>query len=176
MELHSSIRRVYLNLSVNESGQIMAESDSIEVVEDESEVSKSNEMEFLQYMNRIYCKEYVESDVVTCSRNGPSSYKVYVDSEACFELKVVFASARKQGTNAFLDYLDDIKHFISLRGCANVSEFRGVVLDDTRRQCLYPWNFSLDLRPPGLRPFPCRSEKFGHGSWSKLLLRYTPKA
>ena len=118
---------------MSESGQIMAESERIEVVEDESEVSKSNEMEFLQYMNSICCKQYVESDVVTYSRSGPSSYKVYVDSEACIESKVVFASGKKQGTNAFLDYLDEIKHFISLRRCANVSEFRGVVLDDTRR-------------------------------------------
>ena len=133
IEFYSSITRIYLNLRVSESGQIMAESERIEVVEDESEVPKSNKMEFLQYMNSICCKEYVESDVVTYSRNGPSSCKVYVDSEACFECKVVFASARKQGTNAFLDYLDDIKHFISLRRCANVSEFRGVVLDDTRR-------------------------------------------
>ena len=67
------------------------------------------------------------------SGNVRTSYNVYVDSKACIESKVVFASGKKQGTNAFLDYLAEIKHFISLRRCANVSEFRGVVLDDSRR-------------------------------------------
>ena len=133
IEFYSSITRISLDLKVGESGQIMAESERIEVVEDEFEVSKSDEMEFLQYMKNICCKHYVESDIVTCSRNGTSSYKVYVDSEAYSESKVVFASGKKQGTNAFLDYLDDIKHFVSLSRCANVSEFRGVVLDDTRQ-------------------------------------------
>ena len=133
IEFYSSITRISLDLKVGESGQIMAESERIEVVEDESEVSKPDEMEFLQYMNTICCKQYVESDVVTYSRNNSNSYKVYVDSEACIETKVVFASGKKQGTNAFQDYLAEIKHCISLRRCANVSEFRGVVLDDSRR-------------------------------------------
>ena len=133
IKFYSSITRISLDLRVGESGQIMAESEKIEVVEDESEVSKSDEVEFLQYMNSIYCKQYVESDVVTYSRHTTNSYKVYVDSEACIESKVVFANGKKQGTNAFLDYLDEIKHYISLRHCANVSEFKGVVLDDTRR-------------------------------------------
>lgn len=117
----------------------MAESERIEVVEDQSEVSKSDEMEFLQYMNSICCKQYVESNVVTYSRNKSNSYRVYVDSEACIENKVMFASGKKQGTNAFLDYLDEIKHYISLRRCTNVSKFRDVVLNNTKqhvRSCL----------------------------------------
>ena len=134
VEFYSSVTRISLDLKVGESGQIMAESERIEVVEDELEVSKSDEMEFLQYMKSICCKHYVESDVVTYSRIHSTSYKVYVDSEACVENKVMFASSKDQGNNTtFLDYLDEIKHFISLRRCAKISEFRGVVLDDTRR-------------------------------------------
>ena len=132
IEFYSSITRISVDLKVGESGQIMAESERIEVIEEESEISKSDEMEFLQYINNIYCKRYVESDVVPYSRINSVSYKVYVDSEACVEKKVLFASGNKQGNNAFLDYLDEIKHYISLRRCAKISEFRGDVLDDTR--------------------------------------------
>ena len=120
-------------MKVGESGQIMVESERIGVVEDELKVFKSDEMEFLQYMNSICCKRYVESDVVTYSRIHSASYKVYVDSEACVENRVMFASSKKQGNTTLLDYLDEIKHFIWLRRCANVSDFRCVVLDDTRR-------------------------------------------
>lgn len=77
---------------------------------------------------------YVESDVITYSRINSTSYRVYVDSQACVESKVLFASSKKQGNNTFRDYLDEIKHLISLRRCANVSSFRGIVLDDSRRR------------------------------------------
>ncbi len=102
------------------------------MIEDESELSKSDERKFLQYIDSVCCKQYVESDIITYSRIDSTSYKVYVDSQACIEKKVLFASGKRQGTNAFLDYLSEIKHHISLRRCANVAEFRGVVLDDTR--------------------------------------------
>ena len=111
----------------------MAESQRIEVIEEESEVSEPDEREFLQYINSVCCKRYVESDIITYSRINSTSYKVYIDSQACVENKVLFAIGKKQGNNTFLDYLDEIKHSISLRRCANVSEFRGIVLDNTRR-------------------------------------------
>lgn len=133
IEFYSSITQISLDLKVGESGQIMAESPKIEVIEDESEISKSDEREFLQYINSVCCKRYVESDVITYSRIRSTCYKVYVDSQACVESKVLFASGKKQGRNAFLDYLEEIKHCISLRRCANVSGFRVIVLDDTRR-------------------------------------------
>lgn len=118
---------------MGEYGQITAWSPRVEVIEDESEMSISDETEFLQYIDSVCIKQYGESDVTTYSRINETSYKVYVGSQACCEKKVLFASGRTQGSNAFLDYLDEIKHLISLRRCANVSEFRGIVLDDTRR-------------------------------------------
>lgn len=132
IEFYSSITRISLDLQMGKSSQITAYSPRIEVIEEESEVAKSDEREFLQYIDNVCCQRYVESDVVTFSRINSTSYKVYVDSQACIENKVLFASGRKQSDNAFLDYLNEIKHFISLRRCANVSEFRGIVLDDTR--------------------------------------------
>ena len=113
-------------------GQISAESPWIEVVEDEAEMSKADERDFLQYIDSVCCKRYVESDVVTYSRISSTSYLVYVDSQAYVEKKVSFASGNEQGNNAFLDYLDNIKHLISLRRCANVSAFQEIVLDDSR--------------------------------------------
>ena len=133
IEFYSSTTQISLDLNMGESGQITAESPRIEVIEDESEISESDEREFLQYIDSVCCKRYVESDVITYSRINSTSYRVYVDSQACVENKVLFASGQKQGNNAFLDYLDDIKHLISLRRCANVSGFIGIVLDDTRR-------------------------------------------
>ena len=133
IEFYSSITQISLDLKVGESGQITAESPRVEVIEDNSEMSESDERKFLQYIDSVCCKRYVESDVITYSRINSTSYRVYVDSQACVENKVLFASGKKQGNNAFLDYLDEIKHCISLRRCVNVSEFRGIVLDDTRR-------------------------------------------
>lgn len=133
IEYYSSITQISLELKLGESGQITAESPRVEVIEDESEMSKSDERRFLQYLNSICCEHYVESDVVTYSRIDSNTYRVYVNSQACFEKKVLFVNGRKQGNNGFIDYLNDIKHLISLRRCANVSEFRGIVLDDTRQ-------------------------------------------
>lgn len=133
IEFYSSITQISLDLKVGESGQITVESPRIEVIESELEMSKSDEREFLQYIEGVCCKRYIESDVVTYSRISSNAYKVYVDSQACVENKVLFASGEKQGNNAFLNYLDEIKHLISLCRCANVSRFRGIVLDDTRR-------------------------------------------
>ena len=110
----------------------MAHSPRVEAVEDDSEMSISEERDFLQYIDSVCCKRYVESDVITYSRINSTSYRVYVDNQAYCESKVLFASGRRQGKNAFLDYLDEIKHMISLRRCVNVAGFKGLVLDDTR--------------------------------------------
>ncbi len=133
IEFYSSVTQISLDLRVGKSGQITAESPRVEVIEDESEISKSDEREFLKYIESVCCKRYVESDVITYSRISSTSYKVFVDSQACVENKVLFASGKRQGNNAFLDYLSEIKHHISLRRCTNVAEFRGIVLDDTRQ-------------------------------------------
>lgn len=133
IKFYSSITQISLDLEVRESDQIRAYSPRIEVIEEESEASKSDEREFLQYIDSVCCQRYVESDIVTYSRIDSTSYKVYVGSQACIENKVVFTSGRKQSDNAFRDYLDEIKHLISLRRCENVTKFRGIVLDDTRR-------------------------------------------
>lgn len=127
-----SVTQISLDLKVSESGQIAAHSPRVEVIEDESETSESEEREFLQYIDNVYCKRYIESEVITYSRINPTSYRFYVDSQAYCESKVLFASGRRQGKNAFLDYLDEIRHMISLRCFANVSGFKGIVLDDTR--------------------------------------------
>ena len=133
IEFHSSTTQISLDLEIGESGQITAESSRIEVIEEESEISEPDEKKFLRYISSVACERYVESDVITDSRIGSTSYKVYVDAQACVENKVLFASGKKQGINAFLDYLDEIKHCISLRRCANVSGLRGIILDDTKR-------------------------------------------
>ena len=132
IEFYSSVTQISLDLKVGESGQIAAHSPRVEVIEDESETSKSEERDFLQYIDNVPCERYVESQVNTYSRINSTSYRVYVNSQAYCESKVLFASGRRQGKNAFLDYLDEIKHMISLRRCANVSRFLGIVLDDTR--------------------------------------------
>ena len=113
------------------------------MIEDELETSKSDERDFLQYIDSICCKgyveRYVESDVITYSRIITTQYRVYVGSQAYRESKGAFASGRRQSKNALLDYLNEIKHMISLRHCANVSGCMGIVLDDTRshlRGCL----------------------------------------
>ena len=132
IEFCSSVTQIFLDLKVGESGQIAVHSPRVEVIEDESETSKSDERDFLQYIDSVCCERWVESEVVTYSRINSTSYRVYVNSQACCESKVLFTSGRRQGKNAFLDYLDEIKHMISLRRCANVSGFMGIVLDDTR--------------------------------------------
>ena len=133
IEFYPTITQISLQLRLGKSGKITAESPRIEVLEEQSEMSKSDEREFLQYIDSVCCERYVESDIVTYSRINSSSYSVYVGSQACVERKALFASGHKRDNNAFLDYLDEIKHCISLGRCANVSSFKGIVLDDSRR-------------------------------------------
>ena len=52
----------------------------------------------------------MKSDVITYSRISSTSCRVYVDSQACVEYKILFASGNKRNNNATLDYLDEIKH------------------------------------------------------------------
>ena len=136
IEFFPSVTQISLDLKVGESGQITADSPRVEVIEDELETSKSDERDFLQYIDSVCCKRYVEryveSDVITHSRINSTQYRVYVGSQAYCESKVAFASGRRQSKNALLDYLNEIKHMISLRPCANVSGCMGIVLDDTR--------------------------------------------
>ncbi len=133
IEFYSSITKISLELRLGQSGKITAESPRIEVVEEESEMSKSDEREFLQYMDSVCCERYAESDIVTYSRINSYSFRVYIGSQACVERKALFASGHKRDNNAFLEYIDEIKHCISLSRCANVSGFKGIVVDDTRR-------------------------------------------
>ena len=105
IEFYSSITKISLELRLGQSGKITAESPRIEVVEEESEMSKSDEREFLQYIDSVCGKRYAESDIVTYSRINSSSYRVYIGSQAYVERKALFASGNKRDTNAFLEYL-----------------------------------------------------------------------
>ena len=55
IEFYSSITQVSLELRVGESGKITAKSPRIEVVEEESGMSKSDERRFLQYIDSVCC-------------------------------------------------------------------------------------------------------------------------
>ena len=67
------------------------------------------------------------------SRISSSSYHVLIGTQKCIEQKAPFAAAGRQGEKGFRDFCQDLKLLHSLRGCAGVVLFVGVVLDETGR-------------------------------------------
>ena len=57
-----------------------------------------------------------------------------VGSRVCTERKVPFATAGRVDQNGFWEYVEDLKLLIAVQGSRGVSEFFGVVLNDTRTQ------------------------------------------
>ena len=98
----------------------------------------------MQYINSVYCKRYIESDIITYSRINSTFYKIHVDSEACVDNKILFARGKKQSNNIFVDYLDEIKYYISVRRYTNISGLRCIIHDDTRR-CLRSYLKELSM-------------------------------
>jgi hypothetical protein len=133
LEFFSSVTNLSLSLEEEESGQIVIRSRGINAAEDTLEVHMSDEDRILQEIEHLGCRKIFESDVIVPSRISSSSYHVLLDTRKCIEQKAPFASAGRLGENGFRDFCEDLKLIHSLRGCAGVVQFIGVVLDETER-------------------------------------------
>lgn len=133
LEFFSSFTNLSLSLEEEESGQIVIRSRGINAAEDTLEVHMSDEDRILQEIEHLGCRKIFESDAIVPSRITSSSYHVLLDTRKCIEQKAPFASAGRLGENGFRDFCEDLKLIHSLRGCAGVVQFIGVVLDETER-------------------------------------------
>ena len=133
LEFFYSVTNLSLSLEEDKSGQIVIESPGISVAEDTLETHMSDEDQILQDIEHLGCRKVFESDVIMLSRISSSSYHVLIGTQKCIEQKAPFAAAGRQGENGFRDFCQDLKLLHSLRGCAGVVQFVGVVLDETGR-------------------------------------------
>jgi len=112
--------------------QIGIKSPRVDAVEDILETELSNEDQILQDIQHLNCPWFFESDVVILWRISTTRYHVQVGTLARIEQKAPFASAGRPGEKGVSDFCQDLKLLYSLRGCPNVVQFIGVVLDQTR--------------------------------------------
>ncbi|KAL9044539.1 MAG: hypothetical protein Q9214_002330 [Letrouitia sp. 1 TL-2023] len=132
-ELFSSITGLYLPLTQNESGELVAEPNGVKIVEDDSEVALCREEQIIQDIENMCCTVFLEGEVVVRYRVSTSRFVVFVDSKTCMERKASFPSAAQQDINSFQEFYNDLKLLHSLQGCQSILQFIGVVLDNTRQ-------------------------------------------
>ena len=134
LESSCIVTNLSLSLQENESGQVVFDSPGIDVTEDSLEVRMCDGNQIVYDVEHLDCPKFVESDVIVVSRMATSCYHVMVGSRRCLEQKAPFAAAGWQDENGFDDFCRDMRLLCSLRGCASVVQFIGVVLDQTGRQ------------------------------------------
>lgn len=128
-----TVTNVFANLKENENGQISADMTRVEKTENMLERHMSDENKILQDIEHLGCPQFGESQVIFKAKISCYRFKVWVGDRDFTERKVPFASAGLQGDNLFEDFIDEVKRFTYLRGCRGISQFLGVILDDTRR-------------------------------------------
>jgi len=121
------VTNLSLSLEEDKSGQIGIEPRAINAAEDTLEARMSDEDRILQEIEHLGCRKILESDVIILSRISSSSYHALIGTRKCIEQKVPFAAAGRPGEN------EDLKVVRSLRGCAGVVQFIGVVCDEIGR-------------------------------------------
>jgi hypothetical protein len=127
------VTNISIHLKENDNGQITADTTRMETAEDMLERDMSSEDRILQDIEHLGCHQFRESEVITKSRITCHRNQVWVRGKYYIERKVPFASAGLQGDNAFDDFVNEVRRLNSLRRCAGIAQFIGVILDDTGR-------------------------------------------
>ena len=131
--LLETITRVSIHITEDDRGQCSFDDSAVLFCEDVEEIEMYNEMDRLQDIEDLGCAQYLESEIIVRARISSSAYTVLVESQSCIERKLPFAGAGLLGQNGIDEYFDDLRLLYSLRGCACVVHFIGVVLDDNRQ-------------------------------------------
>ncbi|KAL9630872.1 MAG: hypothetical protein Q9164_006199, partial [Protoblastenia rupestris] len=142
LELFNSVTSLSLSTVEDGKRQMIIDSRRIAILEDHKEIDMSNEDEVLESIEDLGCPQFLESEVIVKSRISSTYYMAWVECRPCIERKAPFVKAGTQSENGYRDFFGDLKKINSLRGCAGVAEFIGVVLDDTRahlRSYLYEY-------------------------------------
>ncbi len=129
LELFDSVTRLSLTLGEDDTGQITIH--NAETTQDLREVEISDENRILDDIDDLGCLQFLESEIIVKSRVSSTCFLVQVESRTCVERKAAFATAA-QTENGFHEFFNDLKLLCSARACTGVTEFIGVVLDDTR--------------------------------------------
>ena len=132
LKLFDSVTRLCLNLGEDDTGKVIINSPSIEIVEDLSELEMYGEDQLLHDIDDLGCAKFAESEIIVQYRVSSTCFMVQVGSRTGIERKAAFASAGAQTDNGFHEYFRDLKLLNSVGGCTNVAEFIGIVLDETR--------------------------------------------
>ncbi|MCJ1397914.1 hypothetical protein MMC11_001110 [Xylographa trunciseda] len=133
VENFSCVTNIFAHLEENTNGQITIDTTNIDIADDMFEKDMSDENQILEDIKDFGCRRFRESDVIQKAQISCFRYQVWVQGRYYVERKVPFASAGLQGDNAFHDFVAEVKRLNSLRGCAGIIQFAGVVLDDTER-------------------------------------------
>lgn len=95
--------------------QLVNDSTATKISEDLLEVDMSGEDRIRDDIEHLDCAQFLESEIIVQSRMSSASFKVRVDPRTSIERRVSFVNSLK-----------------SMHGCTGVTEFIGVVRDDTR--------------------------------------------
>ena len=132
-DLLETITSVSLHVREDIQGQLSIDTPNVLFAEDLQEIEMCSGEDQLQDIEDLGCAQYLESEVIIQSRISSSAYIVWVESQNFIERKLPFAGAGWQGQNGVEDFFEDLKLSYSMRECACVVRFIGVVLDDTRK-------------------------------------------
>lgn len=132
-KLLETITRVSIRVTEDDRGQCSFDDSVVLFSEDVEESEMCNEVDQLQDIEDLGCAQYLESEIIVRSRISSSAYIVLVESQSCIERKLPSAGAGLPGQNGIEEYFDDLRLLYSLRGCACIVRFIGVVLDDNRQ-------------------------------------------
>ena len=130
LELFNSVTQLSLTLGEDDAGQIIV--NSAKTTQDPWEIEMSGENRILDEIEDMGCSQFLESEIIVQSRVSSTCFLVRVESRTCIERKAAFATAGPPDENGFREFYNDLKLLCSVRACAGVAEFIGVVLDDTR--------------------------------------------
>ena len=132
-KLLETITRVSMHITEDDRGKCSFDDSAVLFSEDVEESEMCNEVDRLQDIEDLGCAQYLESEIIVQARISSSAYIVLVESQSCIERKLPFAGAGLPGQNGIDEYFDDLRLLYSLRHCACIVHFIGVVLDDNRQ-------------------------------------------
>ena len=132
--------RVSIHITEDDRKQFSFDDSTVLFSEDVEEIEMCDEVDRLQDIEGLGCAQYLESEIIVRARISSSAYIVLVESQSCIERKLPFVGAGFPGQNGMDEYFDDLRLLYSLRGCACIVHFIGLVLDDNRQHlkgCLF---------------------------------------
>jgi hypothetical protein len=132
LALFPSTTRFSMTVRERHNGQLWIVPEDFRIAEDVSERKPTRWEGIVQQLADMSCPTYIESQVIAESRILSTSYVVFVGNRRCIEQKAPFASLEARGEGDQHTFLDALRLHLALRNCANVSEFYGIVLDDSR--------------------------------------------